>query len=166
MFSSPIEPYDGDIKAVLDDNIPYSVVFYFDSATKSWLYYLKDNPEASTLKEIEPGKAYLIDMEEQAELNISGRAVELPFELCLSKGWNMIGVPSTKEVEIGLMKVIVTADEEYTFDEAVQKGIVSAFVFKYEEGEWDYLDSSETLKPGEGYYFEVFEDCDVTVPGV
>ena len=165
MFSSPIEPYDEDVEAVLDD-IPYSVVFHFDSASKSWLYYLKDNPEASTLKEIEPGKAYLIDMEEQAELNISGRAVELPFELSLSKGWNMIGVPSTEEVEIGSLKVMVTTDEEYTFDEAVQEGIVSAFVFKYEEGEWDYLDSSETLKPGEGYYFEVFEDCDVVVPGV
>ncbi|NQE06043.1 hypothetical protein C5S32_09250 [ANME-1 cluster archaeon GoMg1] len=165
MFSSPIEPYDEDIKAVLD-NIPYSVVFYFDSSSKGWLYYLKDNPEASTLKEIEPGKAYLIDMEAQAELNISGRAVELPFELCLSKGWNMIGIPSTEEVEIGSLKVIVTADEEYTFDEAVQKGIVSAFIFKYEEGEWDYLDSSETLKPGEGYYFEVFEDCEVVVLGV
>ena len=81
----------------------------------------------------------------------------------------MIGVPSTEEVEIGLLKVIVTVDEEeyeYTFDEAVQEGIVSAFIFKYEEGEWEYLDSIETLKPGEGYYFEVFEDCDVTVPGV
>lgn len=165
MFSSPIEPYDEDVEAVLDD-IPYSVVFHFDSATMSWLYYIKDNPEASTLKEIEPGKAYLIDMEEQAELNISGRVVELPFELSLSKGWNMIGAPSTEEVEIGSLKVIVTADEEYTFDEAVQKGIVSAFVFKYEEGEWDYLDRSETLKPGEGYYFEVFEDCDVVIPGV
>jgi hypothetical protein len=71
MFSSPIEPYEEDVEVVLDD-IPYSVVFYFDSASRSWLYYLKDNPEASTLKEIEPGKAYLIDMEEQAELNISG----------------------------------------------------------------------------------------------
>jgi hypothetical protein len=78
----------------------------------------------------------------------------------------MIGIPSTEEVEIGLMKVIVTADEEYTFDAAVQKGVVSAFIFKYEEGEWEYLDSIETLKPGEGYYFEVFEDCEVVVSGV
>jgi hypothetical protein len=36
----------------------------------------------------------------------------------------------------------------------------------YEDGEWEYLDSSETLKPGAGYYFEVYEDCNVVVPAV
>jgi len=164
LFSSPVEPYEGDIEQVLAD-VPYSAVFYFDSANTSWLYYLKDDPEASTLKAIEPGKAYLIEMTEQAELNISGRAVELPFELSLSKGWNMIGIPSTEAVKIAALNVTVDK-EEYTFGDAVQKGIVSAFIFRYEGGEWIFSDSSETLKPGAGYYFEVFEDCKVVVPEV
>jgi hypothetical protein len=163
-FSSPIALYESDVEQVLDD-VPYSAVFYFDPATKSWLYYLKNNTEASTLTAIEPGKAYLIETEEQASLNLSGRAVEMPFELCLSKGWNMIGVPSTEEVKIAALNVTVDY-EEYTFDEAVQNRFVSAFIFMYEDGEWEYLDSTETLKPGAGYYFEVYEDCNVVVPEV
>ncbi len=164
MFSSPVALYESDVEQVLDD-VPYSAVFYFDPATKSWLYHLKNNTEASTLTAIEPGKAYLIETEEQASLNLSGRAVEMPFELCLSKGWNMIGVPSTEEVKIAALNVTVDY-EEYTFDDAVQNRFVSAFIFMYEDGEWDYLDSSETLKPGAGYYFEVYEDCKVVVPEV
>jgi hypothetical protein len=164
MFSSPIELYESDVERALDD-VPYSAVFYFDSANMSWLYYLKNNTEASTLTAIEPGKAYLIETEEQASLNLSGRAVEMPFELCLSKGWNMIGVPSREEVGIATLNVTVDYDE-YTFDDAVQNRFVSAFIFMHEDGEWDYLDSSETLKPGAGYYFEVYEDCTVLVPEV
>nr|QNO55953.1 hypothetical protein AGOHDPGA_00010 [Methanosarcinales archaeon ANME-1 ERB7] len=164
MFSSPVALYESDVEQVLDD-VPYSAVFYFDPATMSWLYYLKNNTEASTLTAIEPGKAYWIETEEQASLNLSGRAVEMPFELCLSKGWNMIGLPSTEEVKIAALNVTVDY-EEYTFDEAVQNRFVSAFIFMYEDGEWEYLDSSETLKPGVGYYFEVYEDCNVVVPEV
>ena len=163
-FSSPVALYESDVEQVLDD-VPYSAVFYFDSANMCWLYHLKNNTEASTLTAIEPGKAYLIEMEEQASLNLSGRAVEMPFELSLSKGWNMIGVPSTEEVKIAALNVTVDY-EEYTFDDAVQNRFVSAFIFMYEDGEWDYLDSSETLKPGAGYYFEVYEDCNVVVPDV
>ena len=77
----------------------------------------------------------------------------------------MIGIPSTEEVKIAALNVTVDY-EEYTFDDAVQNRFVSAFIFMYEDGEWDYLDSSETLKPGAGYYFEVYEDCTVVVPDV
>jgi hypothetical protein len=161
-FSSPVHLYEADIEHVLAD-LPYSALFYFDSANTSWLYHLREDPEVSTLKVIEPGKAYLIEMTEQAELNLTGRAVELPFELSLSKGWNMIGIPSAEEVKIATLNVTVD-EEEYTFDDAVQKGIVSAFIFRYEGGEWVFSDSSETLKPGVGYYIDVFEDCKVVVP--
>jgi hypothetical protein len=164
MFSSPIALYESEVEQVLDD-VPYSALFYFDPANKMWLYHLKNNTDASTLTAIEPGRAFLIETEEEVSLNLSGRAVEMPFELSLSKGWNMIGIPSTEEVKIAALNV--TADyEEYTFDDAVQKGIVSAFIFLYEDGEWEYLDSSKTLKPGAGYYFEVYVDCTVVVPEI
>jgi hypothetical protein len=77
----------------------------------------------------------------------------------------MIGIPSTEEVKIAALNVTVDY-EEYTFDDAVQNRFISAFIFMYEDGEWEYLDSSETLKPGAGYYFEVYEDCNVVVPAV
>jgi hypothetical protein len=164
VFSTPLALYEDDIAVVLD-NIPYSAIFYLDSTSNNWLYYLKDNPEASTLKKIVPGKAYLIHMNMQAELNLSGRTVESPFELELTKGWNMVGIPSTEAVKIASLTVIA-GGEEYTFDTAVQKGIVSAFFFIYKGCAWSYLDSTETLTPGAGYYFEVFDDCRIVVPEI
>jgi hypothetical protein len=45
--------------------------------------------------------------------------------------------------------------KRYNYSEAVEKGIISAFLWKYDENGWTHLGENETLVPGNAYLLEV-----------
>jgi hypothetical protein len=47
----------------------------------------------------------------------------------------------------------------YTYPQAVEKGLVSAFLWGYDGVEWGYLGENETLQPGKAYLIETKDDC-------
>ncbi|MDD1736392.1 MAG: hypothetical protein LUQ21_02910, partial [Methanothrix sp.] len=56
---------------------------------------------------------------------------------------------------VDLGNITVNAEHKrYGYPEAVNKGLVSAFIWKYEDGGWTHLGKNETLVPGMAYLVE------------
>ncbi len=131
-------------------NKPYRSVFTI--AEDGWDFGMK---EASKLNvtQFSVGEGYLIDSAGNFTMEIAGKPVDLPYRLDLHVGWNMIGLPVNETVD--LANITVNAEHKrYRYPEAVKKGLVSAFVWKHEGGDWTNLGENETLQPGRAYLFE------------
>jgi len=76
--------------------------------------------------------------------------VDLPYRLDLHPGWNMVGLPVNQTVALENITVSVK-HKRYGYPEAVDEGMVSAFVWKYDPSGWTHLGENETLMPGMAY---------------
>ncbi len=131
-------------------NKPYRSIFTITG--NGWDFGMKDGGMLNVTS-LKPGEGYLIDSTGNFTIEISGKPVDLPYRLDLHKGWNMIGLPVNNTVDLG--NITVNAEHKrYKYPEAVQKGLVSAFVWKYEGDDWTNLGENETLVPGKAYLFE------------
>ena len=105
-----------------------------------------------------PGEGLLIDSSENFTLEIAGKPVDLPHRLDLHPGWNMVGLPVNQTVALENITVNVK-HKRYSYPEAVNEGMVSAFVWKYDPSGWTHLGENETLMPGMAYLFEAMDDA-------
>lgn len=131
-------------------NKPYRSVFTI--AKDEWDFGMKEASKLNVTR-FEAGVGYLIDSTGNFTMEIPGKPVDLPYRLDLHVGWNMIGLPVNKTVD--LANITINAEHKrYRYPEAVQKGLVSAFVWKHEGGDWTNLGEDEPLQPGRAYLFE------------
>jgi cytochrome c2 len=76
----------------------------------------------------------------------------------------MIGVPFNGTT--GTNNVTVSAEHKrYSYSQAVDKGIISAFLWSYDGTEWSYLAENDTLVPGKAYMIEATSDCKLEFSG-
>ncbi|MCK9440090.1 MAG: C25 family cysteine peptidase [Methanothrix sp.] len=136
-------------------NKPYRSIFSI--AGEGWDFGMKDDGMVNVTS-FSPGEGYLIDSADNFTIEIHGKPVDLPYRLNLHAGWNMIGLPVNKTVDLD--NITVNAEHKrYKYPEAVNKGLVSAFVWKYEEQGWTHLGENETLVPGMAYLFEAMDEA-------
>jgi len=136
-------------------NKPYRSIFTI--AGDTWDFSMKDGSMINVTS-IRPGEGFLIDSADNFTMDVSGKPVDLPYRLDLRAGWNMIGLPVNKT--IGLENITVNAGhKKYRYPEAVNKGLVSAFVWKYENSGWAHIGRNETLVPGTAYLFEAMDEA-------
>ena len=136
-------------------NKPYRSVFTI--AGDIWDFSMKDGSMTNVTSFV-PGEGFLIDSADNFTIEVSGKPVDLPYRLDLHAGWNMIGLPVNRTVS--LENITVNAGhKKYKYPEAVNKGLVSAFVWKYEDSSWMHLDRNETLVPGKAYLFEAMDEA-------
>ncbi len=136
-------------------NKPYRSVFSVKSS--GWDFSMKDAGMVNVTR-FAAGEGYLIDSADNFSIEISGKPVDLPFRLDLHSGWNMIGLPVNRTVDLN--NITVNAEHKrYKYPEAVQKGLVSAFIWKYEDNGWTHLAENETLVPGRAYLVEAKSDA-------
>lgn len=144
-----LNPKDASAEKYLRD-MPYRSIFTISG--EGWDFGMKQGGILNVTR-FKPGEGYLIDSADNFTMEISGKPVDLPYRLDLHKGWNMIGLPVNKTVDLG--NVTVNANHKrYRYPEAVEKGLVSAFIWKYEGEDWTHLGENETLVPGMAYLFE------------
>jgi len=149
-----LNPMDSSASKYLK-NKPYRGIF--SSAAGGWAFSTKDAGMVNVTK-FKPGEGYLIDSAGNFTMTISGKPVDLPYRLDLRSGWNMIGLPVNRTVDVN--NITVNAEHKrYTYPEAVQKGLVSAFIWKYEDEGWMHLGENETLEPGKAYLIEATSDA-------
>ncbi len=136
-------------------NKPYRSIFSI--AGEGWDFGMKDGGTINVTR-FSPGEGYLIDSANNFTIEISGKPVDLPYRINLHAGWNMIGLPVNKTVDLG--NLTVNAEHKrYKYQEAVAKGLVSAFVWKYEVQGWTHLGKNETMVPGMAYLFEAMDEA-------
>ncbi len=136
-------------------NKPYRGIF--TATGDDWNFAMKDAAMSNVTK-LEPGEGYLLDSAGNFSLEISGKPVDMPFRLNLHSGWNMIGLPMNRTVDLG--NITVNAEHKrYMYPEAVEKGIVSAFIWRYDGNGWIHLGENETLQPGQAYLVEAMSEA-------
>ena len=145
LVSLPIIPVNSAITEVLAgimDDVK-SVWYYNPTVTdpsKRWQSYVP-GPTTPTLTKIEDGKAYWIDMKEQASLTVAGVAIVLPGQVpptySVREGWNMVGFKS---------RSTNTTVEDYL------QGTKWVRVLEFENGNWRSLQKSAIMTPGLGYW--------------
>ncbi len=153
-FSIHLDPRDPSIISHLKRE-PYRSVFTLEG--DGWDYYMKESGKEN-VGDLEPGRGYVIDAAENFTVEIPGKPVELPYRVKLLQGWNLVGVPFNETVS--LSNVTVNANHKiYKYSEAVDEGIVSAFLWTYDDGEWVYVSRNDSMVPGEAYMVEAMNDC-------
>jgi hypothetical protein len=149
-----LKPKETSLAKYLEDK-PYRGVF--SPSGEGWIFSMKDS-NAQNLSVLEPGRGYLIDSSENFTIEVRGKAVELPYRISLNKGWNLIGVPFNRTIDVN--NVTVNAEHKrYIYSEAVEKGLISAFLWSYDGIEWNYVAQNDTLVPGNAYLLEASSDC-------
>ena len=88
-ISVPLNVSDWSVPAVLSSiEGKYTMIWTYNASTKRSQIYM---PGYEEFKELEPGRAYLIQMSEDATLEIEGTLLKR--NISLLKGWNTFGVP-------------------------------------------------------------------------
>ncbi|MDD1759797.1 MAG: C25 family cysteine peptidase [Methanothrix sp.] len=150
-----------------------AVSVYLDPKNPSVSKYLKSKPfrgifavsgddwdfsmneaSVSNVTTFSPGEGYLIDSAGNFSVKLAGKPVDTPYQLKLHPGWNMIGLPLNETVNLNNL-TLRAEYKRYNYSEAVEKGIISAFLWKYDENGWIHLGENETLVPGKAYLLEV-----------
>ncbi len=149
-----LKPKDASASKYLA-NKPYRSIFSI--AGEGWNYGMKDGGMINVTT-FSPGEGYLIDSANNFSIEITGKPVDLPYRLNLHVGWNMVGLPVNRTVDLGNI-TINAGHKKYKYQEAVSKGMVSAFIWKYEDQGWTHLGKNETLVPGMAYLFEAMEEA-------
>ncbi|MCX5810905.1 MAG: S8 family peptidase, partial [Proteobacteria bacterium] len=95
-ISTPIEPIDPSMNAVLKDISPnVRIIWGYNNEQKQWLSYRGQGSGVrvqNTLTSIEAGKGYWAYMDNPATLTISGQPTTLsPQSVSLYNGWNLVG---------------------------------------------------------------------------
>ena len=151
LMSSPLIPNDTDIEDVLADiEADVLSVWYYDAVSNDWLIY--SPPAFNTLTTIEDGKAYWIDMDDEATLWIDGRELPAPPGLPpvydVVAGWNMVGFKST--VDMSAVDYLNAMAGKYTR------------IYGFVQGAWFTIPppayAVPQMIPGLGYWVSFTED--------
>ncbi|MDD1722086.1 MAG: C25 family cysteine peptidase [Methanothrix sp.] len=149
-----LQPNDAKVSKYLA-NKPYRSIFTIDG--DSWDFNMRDGALVNVTS-FWPGEGLLIDSSGNFTLEIAGKPVDLPYRLDLHPGWNMVGLPVNQTVALENITVNIK-HKRYSYPEAVDKGMVSAFVWKYDSSGWTHLGENETLMPGMAYLFEAMDEA-------
>ncbi|NPV61353.1 MAG: hypothetical protein HPY61_01765 [Methanotrichaceae archaeon] len=136
-------------------NKPYRSLFTVSGG--DWEMALKDSG-AANVTTFSPGAGYLLDSAENFTIELDGKPAELPYRLKLNQGWNLIGVPFNHSMAAD--NLTVNAEHKrYSYQDAVNRGIISAFIWSYDGNDWTRLGSNSSLEPGIAYMIEAMDEC-------
>jgi len=153
-FSIHLKPKDPSVAKALDRK-SYRGIFALSK--DGWNFTIKDDHTVN-VTDLEPGMGYVIDGAESFSLKIPGKPVELPYMVELHEGWNLVGVPMNSTVPMDNLTVRAN-HKRYTYVDAVEEGIVSAFFWTYRDGRWVHLEKNEPMIPGAAYMVEAAIEC-------
>lgn len=159
LISLPLEPLNPSISAVTERLSPclLQVLAYTKDVEgyDTWLYYDPTQLDQSTLRTMEPGKGYWVEMMCPGEMTIVGKQTTNP--VALTPGLNLVGYNSLKPLPISVALSSI-ADK-------------CTMVWAYEDDEWRYYDPADVagstlqiLTPGSGYWIEVTEETTWVLP--
>jgi len=170
LISPPLIPNSTDLETVLELMLKaqsftdvVDSVYYYDASTEppEWKAYIPG--VINEIGSIEAGKGYFIKMKASDVLIIHGRELPeppaTPPVYTLYQGWNLIGFKETAEMDVS------------TYFTTVPTEILnSAVIFGWDSLNQEYYTvwvggtPLSKLKPGEGYWIYVIEQCYVAPP--
>jgi hypothetical protein len=152
LISLPLIPDSTSIEDVLA-GLDVQRVCTYDGDTQTWYLYSPGAP--SDLHEMTHGRGYWVKVTDSCTLTIEGTAPQLPYDIPLFAGWNLIGLPlisASRSIEDVLAGI--TVDRVCTYDG--------------ETGTW-YLYSPgapsdlNEMTHGKAYWVRVSDPCILTI---
>jgi len=101
------------------------------------------------------GTGYWMNLSAKAELSQEGLAADDPVTLPLDAGWNLIGCPYQKQIDIYTAK-IKEGGVTYTLQQALSEGIVGSSLYVYMLGGYQTVG---VLSPYTGYWLKTNAPC-------
>ncbi len=118
-------------KLLLKSNYdPEARVFYWDPSRRSYEYY----DGSGKLPYIESGKGYWISQDENnviKDINYKSNS-EQSYQIQTSKGWNSLGNPFTKNLDLKTQTVKINKDNEITLVQAADQGLIQETIYFYD----------------------------------
>jgi len=128
---------------------------------REWQGYFPDDVmmEFSDLQTLEQGKGYWINMQ-TAKTLVLNKGIAASENIVLKTGWNLVGYNSlqSRKVSDALASIAGKCKTVQTFDAG--SGKWQRYFFQGPV----FLNNLQELKPGQGYFIEVLENCEWTLP--
>ena len=128
-----------------------------DEAGKAIVYIL--GVWIKEIGDMTPTEGYKIRVNKNTQLTVSGTSVQLPYNIPLALGWNIMGFPATEMQNSQDVVADLIAAEELV---KVQDQTGSAIVFL--DPNWFY--GIVNFAPGEGYKINVNTGTSITISGI
>lgn len=154
LISIPFEVADANILSILERiQGLYESVWAYDIQL-GWRKYIPNDPIAfNSLENIEPGKGYLIYMNNPATLLIAGNELDTK-DIQLFKGWNLVGYNSLmSQSPMNALASLPAGTCIYAYNSENETWL------RYVVGDPKFLNNLNLLKPGCGYWIYVEQDC-------
>ncbi len=159
IFSAPVLPDDSNLKNILqpliDAGLLKKVMDESGNAIEDWGIY---GGWKNIIGDMQRAEGYKINVTSATLLDLEGIASQLPFEIQLASGWNIISWPSDSEqegiavfqdlIDAGMLKKVMNESGEVIEDWGIYGG-------------WKNFIGN--LKPGEGYKVNVTNSAVLTV---
>ena len=164
LISLPLNPEDNATLSVLEPILDScDSVWTYNSFTESWNRYIINGPSSlNDLIKMEPGAGYWINMTRKETLMVTGYEITY-MNVPLRKGWNQVGYNSLSQlpVEAALSSIYGIFHSISTYDSSTKSWL------NYAVDGPDFLNNLGHLKPGQGYWIIVADNCiwDISIPG-
>lgn len=165
LFSSRVTPENPDMLSVvqplIDDEILYKVIDQDGGTVFHLPFPLPNGTWNNSIGDISASEGYYLKALQSTTLPITGQQTELPLQISLRTGWNMISYPSDEpQNALEIIQPLIDTEVLYkVIDES--GGVVFHLPFPPPNGQWS--NSIGNFEPGKGYYVKVTADATLTI---
>ncbi len=150
IISSFIKPSDKKMESVLAQLINNEThVKVQDQNNKTFEYKNKKTGWINNIGDFEETKGYKVQVKRNTKLTIRGNKTDLPLNIPLSKGWNIISFPLDESVDA--MKILKPLISDGILEKVQDEAGMS--VEKWRSSDWK--NGIGNFKPGKGYLVKV-----------
>ena len=155
IFSSYVTPDDLDMLSIVQPLIDAGTLDkVLDESGNAILYFMGN--WVNNIGDLANTEGYYIKVNDDVALTIEGTAVELPFEIDLTSGWNIMGYPTDVAQDgLNVVQPLINANELNKVLDETGNAIIYFF------GEW--VNNIGDFEAGEGYYTKVNTNTSLTI---
>lgn len=159
MFSTYLVPFNTDVsvifKSLVDSGLLSSVK---DEAGNSYSYSKTNMTWSNNIGSINRTEGYLVNVYNSCQLTVTGNVIELPLNIPLKSGWNIISYPKT--VIVDAMQVVQPLIDQGKLVK-VQDERGNSIEIKRKSKVW--INTIGNFVPGEAYKVDVSADAVITI---
>ncbi|MFP4471213.1 MAG: GEVED domain-containing protein [Bacteroidales bacterium] len=165
LVSSRAQPHNTNMMSVFQPLIDLDIlekVIDEDGGTMVYLPYpAPDGRWNNSIGDMQMAEGYYVKVSESSDAMMYGLPVELPMEMPLEAGWNIMGYPAeAQQNALEMLTPLIEAGNLYkVIDEA--GGVIQYLPFPEPDGQW--INTIGDLQNGQGYYIKVYEETSLTV---
>jgi hypothetical protein len=164
IFSSSVMPDNPDmldiVQPIIDQDLLYKVIDE-DGGNIFFLPFPPPGQWNNSIGDIAETEGYYIKVNGAASLSLTGEVTQMPLDIPLTAGWNMISYPCEQPQDaLAIVQPLIDADILYkVIDQA--GGVILHLPFPDPDGHWS--NTIGNFEAGRGYYVKVTEDATLTI---